>query len=478
MSCSIESYVAHVAFLPSAGLGHLNPCLRTAELFLRYGCKLTLITPKPTISLAESDLITHFCSSFPSSQLTQIDLNLIPLDPSINVNSVDPFWIQFETIRRSLQQLLPSILSTLSLSALFYDVSLISPLVSIMESFSFPSYIYFIAPARMFSFFAYLSVLSEKNKDEKHFSFNGDFVEIPGIAPIPRSSLPPLILQPNSLFEKILMEDSPKLTKLNGIFMNSFEELEGEALTALNDGRVVPGLPPVHAIGPLVPCEFEKVRCSANDCTNSILKWLDEQATGSVVYVCLGNKTQTKREQIKDMANGLISCGFKFIWVVKLKVVDKEEEENLEDVLGNDIMKKVNEKGIATNAWVNQMEILGHPSTGGFVNHGGWNSIVEAIWHGKPILSWAHDGDQKIASEALQMSGVGVWPQEWGWGKQDLVKEEEISKRIKEMMSDESLRIKARKMMEVARKAAGVGGSIEIVIKKQIEEWRMNAQDI
>ncbi|CAI8593412.1 unnamed protein product [Vicia faba] len=447
MSSSKESFVAHVAFLPSAGLGHLNPCLRTAELFLRYGCKLTLITPKPTISLAESDLITHFCSSFPSSQLSQVDLNLIPLDPPINVNSVDPFWIQFETIRQSLHQLLPSILSTLSLSAFFYDVSLISPLVSIMECFSFPSYIYFIAPARMFSFFAYLSVLSEKNKDEIHFSFNGDVVEIPGIAPIPRSSLPPLILQPNSLFEKILMEDSPKLTKLNGIFMNSFEELEGETLTALNDGRVVPGLPHVHAIGPLVPCEFEKVRCSANDCTNSILKWLDEQAAGSVVYVCLGNKTETKREQIKDMANGYISCGFKFLWVVKLKVVDKEEEENLEDILGNEMMKKVNEK-------------------------------VEAIWHGKPILSWAHDGDQKIASEVVKMSGVGVWPEEWGWGKQDLVKGEDISKAIKEMMSDESLRIKAGKMKEVARKAAGVGGSIEVVIRKQIEEWKINAQGI
>lgn len=208
------------------------------------------------------------------------------------------------------------------------------------------------------------------------------------------------------------------------------------------------------------------------------MKWLDEQPAGSVVYVCLGNKTQTKREQIKDMANGLISCGFKFLWVVKFKVVDKEEEENLEDVLGKEMMKKVNEKGIAINTWVNQMEILGHPSIGGFVNHGGWNSIVEAIWHGKPILSWAHDGDQKIASEVVKMSGVWVWPEVWGWGKQDLVKGEEISKAIKEMMSDESLKIKVGKMMEVARKVAGVGGSIELVIKKQIEEWKMNAQDI
>ena len=279
MSSSNEPFVAHVAFLPSSGLGHLNPCLRTAELFLRYGCKLTLITPKPTVSLAESDLITKFCSSFPSSQLTQIDLNLIPLDPSIIVNTIDPFWLQFETIRQSLNRLLPSILTKLSssssssppLSAFIYDVSLISPLVSIMENFSFPSYIYFIAPARMFSFFAYLSVLSEKSNDAKHFSCIGDAVEIPGIAPIPKSSLPPMILQPNSLFEKILMEDSPKLRKLHGIFMNSFEELEAEALAALNDGKVVPGLPPVHAIGPLVPCEFEKVHVSLKFWLNAVL---------------------------------------------------------------------------------------------------------------------------------------------------------------------------------------------------------------
>ncbi|RDY09488.1 UDP-glycosyltransferase 708D1, partial [Mucuna pruriens] len=33
----------HFAFLPSAGIGHLNPCLRIAALFLCYGCKVTLI---------------------------------------------------------------------------------------------------------------------------------------------------------------------------------------------------------------------------------------------------------------------------------------------------------------------------------------------------------------------------------------------------------------------------------------------------
>lgn len=77
-SMSGSEGVVHVAFLPSAGMGLLNPCLRIEALFLCYGCKVTLITPKPTVSIAESNLISRFCSSFPH-QVTQLDLNLITL---------------------------------------------------------------------------------------------------------------------------------------------------------------------------------------------------------------------------------------------------------------------------------------------------------------------------------------------------------------------------------------------------------------
>ncbi|RDY12992.1 UDP-glycosyltransferase 708D1, partial [Mucuna pruriens] len=341
---SASEPVVHLAFLPSAGTGHLNSCLRTAALFLRYGCKVTLITPKPTVSLAESNLISRFCTSFPN-QVTQIDLNLIPLDP-ITVNTNDPFWLQFETIRRSVHLVAP-ILSSLTtpLSAFIYDVSLISPLLPVTEKLSCPSYIYFVSPARMFSFFAHLSVLAASNPGEHPSSFIGDVIKIPGIAsPIPRSS-----------------------------------------------------------------------------------------------------------------------------------VVDREEEEGLEDVLGSELMDKVKEKGMVVKDYVEQMEILGHPAVGGFVSHGGWNSIIEAVWEGVPILSWPQGGDQKIASEAVRTSGVGIWPEEWGWGAQDVVKGKEIANRIKEMMTNESLRVKAGKMKEAARKATGVGGSCELIIKRQIEEWKRNA---
>ncbi|KAK8470406.1 hypothetical protein PHAVU_004G138400 [Phaseolus vulgaris] len=475
---SVPEAGVHVGFLSSAGMGHLNPCLRLAAVFLRHGCKVTLFTPKPTLSLAESNLISAFSSSFP--QVTHIHFNLTPLDPT-QVNSDDPFFLQYETIRRSVHLLSPTLSSlSTSLSAFIVDVFLISPIVSIAHKLFCPVFIYFTSSARMLSFIAYVSLLADSDPAaQPHPStFIGDAVQVPGFtSPIPRSSVPPaFLLQGGNSFQRMIMEDSCKLTKLDGVFINSFEELEGEALAALNEGKVVRGLPPVYGIGPLMACEFENVDQGQKGCMSWILEWLDEQAKGSVAYVSLGSRTETRKEQIKDMALGLIECGYGFLWVVKLKKVDIEEEEGLEEVLGSELMSKVREKGVVVKEFVDQIKILGHPAVGGFVSHGGWNSITETVWEGKPILTWPQNGDQKMTAEAIRMSGVGIWADEWGWGTEKVVKGKEIAKRIKEMMSNESLRVKAGEMKEAAKKACGVGGSCEVIIKRLMEEWKRNAQ--
>ena len=114
------------------------------------------------------------------------------------------------------------------------------------------------------------------------------------------------------------------------------------------------------------------------------------------------------RDQIREIGHGLIGSGCKFLWVVKDKKVDKEEEEGLDKVVGLELMESLKENELVVKDWVDQGEILSHKAVGGFVSHCGWNSVIEAAWHGVPILAWPQHGDQKINAEVVERSGLGM----------------------------------------------------------------------
>ncbi|KAK4842531.1 hypothetical protein QYF36_023214 [Acer negundo] len=256
--------------------------------------------------------------------------------------------------------------------------------------------------------------------------------------------------------------------KLNGVLINTFEALEGDILHALNDRKVLDGFPPLYAIGPLLPCEFEKRDRGA------LLKWLDDQPEGSVVYVGFGSRTALSREQINELGNGLVSSGCRFLWVVKDKKVDKDDDESLDNLLGHELMEKIMGRGLVSKNWVDQDEILSHKAVGGFVGHGGWNSLAEAAWNGVRLLVWPQSGDQKMNAETIERSGLGMWVKSWGWGEQVVVKGDEIAERIKEMMGDHLLKSQAIRIREEAMKAVGDGGSSVRTLTGLIQKWRTN----
>ncbi|KAL0003749.1 hypothetical protein SO802_011310 [Lithocarpus litseifolius] len=456
----------HVALLPSAGMGHLTPFLRLATQLVHHHCNVTLITTHPIVSLSESKLITHFLTAFP--KVNQVKFNLLPLDHT-TVNSTDPFFLHFETIRRSAHLLSP-LLASLSppLHALVCDVTLISSVIPVTESLHLPNYFLFTSSAKMLSFFSYFHIYASKAGDDNP-AMLGD-VEIPGLPSIPRSSIPHLLLIPNNIFANIFKVDSPKVTKSNGVLINTFEGLEALSLELLNGGKVVEGMPPVFAVGPLVPCDFEK-----GELGNNQLKWLNEQPVRSVVYVSFGSRTAMSRDQIRAIGHGLIRSGCRFLWVVKDKKVDKEEEEGLEEVVGHELMESLKAKGLVVKNWVDQGETLGHKAVGGFVSHCGWNSVIEAAWHGVPILAWPQHGDQKINAKVVERSGLGMWVTSWGWGEKDMVKGDEFGERIREMMGCELLRGQATHIREEARKALGDGGSREMNFKRLVAEWKLKS---
>ncbi|TQD87212.1 hypothetical protein C1H46_027247 [Malus baccata] len=342
----LQTPETHVVLLPSSQMGHLTPMLRLAALLLAQNycpLRLTLITAHPTVSLAESALISRFLSAY-HDRVTHLQFHPFSIDPS-TANSTDPFWIQFEVIRRSAHLLTP-LLSTLSppASALIYDISLLSPVV------------------------------------------------------------PPL-------FQYL---HGPNLQKLAGVLIFTFEALEAEGPEAISGGS-----PPVFSVGPFVPCEFEKLpahgdgdQCGGDPGQPQPFEWLNEQPDGSVVYVAFGSKTALSSEQIREVGDGLEKSRFRFLWVVKEKMVDSEEE-------GGE----------------------GNLSSGRVLSHSGWNSVVEAAWHGVRDLAWPQNGDQKVVAEVAEICGLGIWEKSWPWSgdrEKKLVKGDEIAVKIKELMESDS----------------------------------------
>ncbi|XP_027361052.1 UDP-glycosyltransferase 13-like [Abrus precatorius] len=455
--------LVHVALLPSAGMGHLTPFLRLGATLLHQNCHVTLITPQPSVSKAESELISRFLSAFP--QVNQLKFHLLPFDGDISVN--DPFFIQFATVRSS-SHLLPPLLASVSppLSAFIYDMTLITPLLPIVHTLAVPHYILFTSSAAMFSLFSYFPTVASSGVD--------DAVEIPGVLTLPRTLIPHFLLIPDHPFAKIFMEDGPKVTKTHGVFINSFEGVEAQSLEALNGGKVVKNLPPVHAVGPFVPFEFEKLAQREAP----IYSWLDDQPSGSVVYVSFGSRIAVGREQMREIGDGLVRSGCRFLWVVKDKKVDREEEEGLEAVLGLELVERMKEKGLVVKEWVEQGKILEHKAVRWFVSHCGWNSVIEAAWYGVPIMGWPQIGDQKVNAEVVSKGGWGMWKREWGWEGERLVKGEEVGEAIKELMSDESLVIKAEQVKEAARKAISVGGGCLVTLRTLTQEWKKNGKNI
>ncbi|XP_010258947.1 PREDICTED: UDP-glycosyltransferase 13-like [Nelumbo nucifera] len=465
-SSDLQILPPHVALLPSSGMGHLVPFVRLAAALARRNCLVTFITTHPTVSLSESRLVSRLLSAFP--HVTPLEFHLLPLDHS-TANSKDPFFLQFEAIRRSAHLLSP-LLSSCSdppLSALITDVSLASAFISITDELRLPNYILFTSSAWMLSLclnFPTFVVNTSTNLSGGSATASDD-IEIPGVPPVPKSWLPPLLLDLSNLFTTQFMANGQELIKSNGILINTFGNAEQATVAALNEGKVVNGLPPVTKIGPLAPCEFEK---------GSSVEWLDGQPAGSVLYVSFGSRTAMSREQIRELGDGLVRSGCRFLWVVKDKKVDREDEEELGGIVGQELMERMKDNGLVVKNWVDQGVVLAHPAVGGFLSHCGWNSVTEAAWNGVPVLAWPQHGDQSINAQVMEKSGIGMWVKSWGWGRTEVVKGEEIGQKIGEMMGNDRLKAQAANIREESRRAVEVGGGSYKELEGIIEKWKIS----
>lgn len=283
---------------------------------------------------------------------------------------------------------------------------------------------------------------------------------VPGTPPtllVTKGEVPDSVLRstdPNDPGTRFVSELGDSDISSWGVVVNSFADIEGE-YAALFESFYKDGAR-AWLVGPLCLFADNSVAESDNEC----IRWLDQQDRGSVVYVSFGTQAQLPDEQLDEVAHGLAESGCRFIWAVRSDTW--APPEGLE--LSGKIVK-----------WAPQRAALDHAATRGFVSHCGWNSVLEAVSAGVPILAWPMIAEQHLnAKHVVDELGFGLslGPRAAG----EMVGREEVSRGLRELMGDgekgRRARERAVELRKKAKAAVEEGGSSHERLAELIDELR------
>lgn len=165
---------------------------------------------------------------------------------------------------------------------------------------------------------------------------------------------------------------------------------------------------PVWPIGPLLRASASPSSSSIDD-KSFIIEWLDLHPPASVLYISFGSQNTITESQMKELAMGLEASGRPFIWVIRPPAGFDIKSEFRSEWLPEAFEERLKERqvGMLLHGWAPQLEILSHRSMGAFLSHCGWNSMLESLSQGVPIIGWPLSGDQLYNSKML-VEEVGV----------------------------------------------------------------------
>ncbi|KAF8008989.1 hypothetical protein BT93_J0085 [Corymbia citriodora subsp. variegata] len=204
------------------------------------------------------------------------------------------------------------------------------------------------------------------------------------------------------------------------ILVKTFRELEGKYIDYLSDllgKKVVP-------VGPLVQDPVQEDG-------NHIIEWLDRKERSSTIFVSFGTEYFLTEKEREEIAYGLELSNVNFIWAVKFP---GEGHIKLEEALPKGFLERVRGRGVVIEGWAPQGRILAHPSVGGFASHCGWNSVMESMKFGVPIIAMPMHLDQPLNARLVEDVGVGL---EVMRNERGELEREEVAKVIKAVVVEE-----------------------------------------
>nr|XP_023887176.1 UDP-glycosyltransferase 87A1-like [Quercus suber] len=306
----------------------------------------------------------------------------------------------------------------------------------------------FPMPAMVFSMFYHFELIVQNRHFPVDLSERGDELVdyIPGVSTLRIADLPTFTYGDGRLVLPGVLECISIVSKkAQYLLFTTFHELEAEVIDALKANFPIP----VYPIGPAIPyLELEEKSASVTNANDGVnyLQWLDSQPPCSVLYISMGSFLSVSNAQMDEIIGGIRDSGVRCLWV------SRGEIGRFKDCSG-DMSLVV--------PWCDQLKVLCHTSIGGFWTHCGWNSTLEAVFAGVPMLTFPIFWDQVPISKRI----VEDWKIGWKVKKDvGVVTRGEISELVKSFMENKSdemnaMRQRAKELQKSSRRAIAKGGS-------------------
>ncbi|GJN23669.1 hypothetical protein PR202_gb11335 [Eleusine coracana subsp. coracana] len=457
---------AHVLVVPFPGQGHMNPMVQFAKALASKGVATTLVT-------------THFIA-----RTAGVDAAPAKVE-AISDGHDEGGFASAASVGEYLEK--QTVASSTSLAALIEARAASSESFTCIVYDSYEQWVLPVArragiPAVPFStqscavsaVYHYVGqgmLAVPPEREEDGVGVRSEAFE--GLREMDRSEFPSFAIGPGPypVLAELALKQFAREGKDDWVLFNSFEELESEVLTGLKNHMKA------RAIGPCIPLPtagtgtVSRITYGANllNPEDACIKWLDTKASGSVAYVSFGSFASLGAAQTEEIARGLLAAGNPFLWVIRAA-----DESNLP--LG--LLDEATASGAALIVrWSPQLEVLAHPAVGCFLTHCGWNSTLEALSFGVPMVALSLWTDQPMNARNVERAwAAGVRARRDAAAGMFL--RGEVERCVRAVMDDgDAVREAAGKWRDQARAAVAPGGSSDRSLDEFVEFVRAGAAE-
>ncbi|KAL4193710.1 hypothetical protein AMTRI_Chr06g178130 [Amborella trichopoda] len=452
-----KSKSAHVLLLPYPIQGHINPLLQFADRLVGKGLKATLVAPvrsRDDIRRADRSALTSTNTEYISDGHD----DGLPSD-----YSSEAYWA---TLRRVGSQTLGDLIARLNEEGprpvcLIYD-SFLTWALDVAHAYGILGVTFLTQSYAVSSIYSlcHRSILVVQREPGARYS-------LPGLPLLSLQDLPSFIVQAegNGFFLDLLLGQFKNIEKADYVLMNSFDSLESK----VSEETAEPWSPKM--IGPALPLAYLVGRNARSTSTGddqgrlvTCLSWLDERPVGSVVYVSFGSIAALSVEQMEEIASALRSSKWPFLWVVRIPFAHQQGGNQLPE----GFLEATFQQGLVV-PWCPQLDVLAHRAVGCFVTHCGWNSTLEGLSQGVPMVAAPLRSDQPTNSKFIfDVWKVGVCAEVDG---NEVIRKGELERCIREVMEGErgaELRRNAHRWRGLTTEAVAEGGTSDNNIKELV----------